>query len=77
MQEIYQLLKIRKVKTRAYHPQCNGMVECFNQTLIAQLKKYTADDPDNWERCLPYALFAYNATLHMAMRHSLLSLLPR
>uniref|UniRef100_A0A915K4N4 Integrase catalytic domain-containing protein n=1 Tax=Romanomermis culicivorax TaxID=13658 RepID=A0A915K4N4_ROMCU len=59
----------------AYHPQCNGMVKHFNQTLIAQPKKYTADEPDNWERYLPYAVFAYNATLHTATRHLPFSLL--
>uniref|UniRef100_A0A915IP23 Integrase catalytic domain-containing protein n=1 Tax=Romanomermis culicivorax TaxID=13658 RepID=A0A915IP23_ROMCU len=75
MQDICDLLKIRKVKTTAYHPQCNGMVKCFNQTLIAQLKKYTADHPDNWEHYLPYAVSAYNATPHTAMRHSPFSLL--
>uniref|UniRef100_A0A915J1B1 Integrase catalytic domain-containing protein n=1 Tax=Romanomermis culicivorax TaxID=13658 RepID=A0A915J1B1_ROMCU len=47
MQDICGLLKIGKVKATAYHPQCNPMVEHFNQTLIAQLKKYTADDPDS------------------------------
>uniref|UniRef100_A0A915KZ07 Integrase catalytic domain-containing protein n=1 Tax=Romanomermis culicivorax TaxID=13658 RepID=A0A915KZ07_ROMCU len=50
MQDIWDLLKIQKVKTTAYHTQCNRMVERFNQTLIAQLKKYRAEDPDNWER---------------------------
>uniref|UniRef100_A0A915JKV2 Integrase catalytic domain-containing protein n=1 Tax=Romanomermis culicivorax TaxID=13658 RepID=A0A915JKV2_ROMCU len=59
----------------AYHPQCNGMAERFNQMLIAQLKKYTPDDPDNWECYLPYAVFAYNATLHTATCHSPFSLL--
>uniref|UniRef100_A0A915KPY2 Integrase catalytic domain-containing protein n=1 Tax=Romanomermis culicivorax TaxID=13658 RepID=A0A915KPY2_ROMCU len=59
----------------AYHPQCNGMVEPFNQTFIAQLKKYTAEDPDNWERYLSYAVFAYNATPHTTTRHSPFSLL--
>uniref|UniRef100_A0A915KSC5 Integrase catalytic domain-containing protein n=1 Tax=Romanomermis culicivorax TaxID=13658 RepID=A0A915KSC5_ROMCU len=51
------------------------MVERFNRTLIAQLKKYTPDDPDNWERYLPYTVFAYNATPHTAMRHLPFSLL--
>uniref|UniRef100_A0A915I5Y2 Uncharacterized protein n=1 Tax=Romanomermis culicivorax TaxID=13658 RepID=A0A915I5Y2_ROMCU len=51
------------------------MVEHFSQTLIGQLKKYTADDPDNWERYLPYTVFTYNATLHTAMRHLPFSLL--
>uniref|UniRef100_A0A915HMZ2 Integrase catalytic domain-containing protein n=1 Tax=Romanomermis culicivorax TaxID=13658 RepID=A0A915HMZ2_ROMCU len=45
------------------------MVECFNQTLIPQLKKYIPDDPDNWELYLPYAVFAYNARPHTAMHH--------
>uniref|UniRef100_A0A915K250 Integrase catalytic domain-containing protein n=1 Tax=Romanomermis culicivorax TaxID=13658 RepID=A0A915K250_ROMCU len=59
----------------AYHPQCNGMVERFNQTLIAQLKKYTANNPDNWEHYLPYPVFAYNATLHTAICYLTFSLL--
>uniref|UniRef100_A0A915IEE7 Integrase catalytic domain-containing protein n=1 Tax=Romanomermis culicivorax TaxID=13658 RepID=A0A915IEE7_ROMCU len=58
-----------------YHSQCNGMVEHFNQTLIAQLKKYTGEDLDNWERYLPYAIFAYNATPNTATHHSPFSLL--
>uniref|UniRef100_A0A915K7P2 Integrase catalytic domain-containing protein n=1 Tax=Romanomermis culicivorax TaxID=13658 RepID=A0A915K7P2_ROMCU len=76
MQGICDLLKIQKVKTTAYHPQCNRMVECFNQTLIAQPKKYTAEDLDNWECYLLYAVFAYNNTLHTTMPHSPFSLLP-
>uniref|UniRef100_A0A915I0P0 RNA-directed DNA polymerase n=1 Tax=Romanomermis culicivorax TaxID=13658 RepID=A0A915I0P0_ROMCU len=75
MQDICDLFKIRKVKTTVYHPQCNGMVEHFIQTLIAQLKKYTADDLDNWEGYLLYAVFAYNATPHMATPHLPFSLL--
>uniref|UniRef100_A0A915IR99 Integrase catalytic domain-containing protein n=1 Tax=Romanomermis culicivorax TaxID=13658 RepID=A0A915IR99_ROMCU len=60
---------IPKVKTTAYHPRCNEMVERFNQMLIAQLKKYTADDPDNWELYLPYAVFAYNAMRLQTAHH--------
>uniref|UniRef100_A0A915I3G9 Integrase catalytic domain-containing protein n=1 Tax=Romanomermis culicivorax TaxID=13658 RepID=A0A915I3G9_ROMCU len=75
MQDICELLKIGKVKMTAYHPHCSGMVKHFNQTLIAELKKYTADNQDNWECYLPYAVFAYNATPHMATCHSPFSLL--
>uniref|UniRef100_A0A915JBT0 Integrase catalytic domain-containing protein n=1 Tax=Romanomermis culicivorax TaxID=13658 RepID=A0A915JBT0_ROMCU len=70
MQDICDLLKIPKVKTMSYHPQCNGMIKHFNQMLIAQIKKYTANSPDNWECYLPYAVFAYNTTLHTATCHS-------
>uniref|UniRef100_A0A915JTY1 Integrase catalytic domain-containing protein n=1 Tax=Romanomermis culicivorax TaxID=13658 RepID=A0A915JTY1_ROMCU len=51
------------------------MVKRFNQMLIAQLKKYTTNDLDNWECYLPYAVFAYKATTHTVMRHSPYSLL--
>uniref|UniRef100_A0A915JZY3 Integrase catalytic domain-containing protein n=1 Tax=Romanomermis culicivorax TaxID=13658 RepID=A0A915JZY3_ROMCU len=75
MQELCEILKIPKVKTTAYHLQCNKMVEHFNQTLIPQLKKYTTNDPDNWECFFPYAFFAYNATRHTTTHHSPFSLL--
>uniref|UniRef100_A0A915I9I5 Integrase catalytic domain-containing protein n=1 Tax=Romanomermis culicivorax TaxID=13658 RepID=A0A915I9I5_ROMCU len=75
LQEICLLLKICKVKTRTYHSQCNCMVEHFNQMLIPQLKKYRAEDPDNWECYLLYTVLAYNVTKHTTIGHSPFSLL--
>uniref|UniRef100_A0A915IG24 Integrase catalytic domain-containing protein n=1 Tax=Romanomermis culicivorax TaxID=13658 RepID=A0A915IG24_ROMCU len=51
------------------------MVEPSNQTLIAQLKKYTTEDRYNWEGYLPYTIFAYNATPHTVTHHSPFNLL--
>ena len=59
MEEVCQLLGIKKLKTTPYHPQANGLVERFNGTLKAMLKKFSADEPDAWDRYLPYLLFAY------------------
>lgn len=33
MLDICKKLRIRKLNTTAYHPECDGMVECFNRTL--------------------------------------------
>lgn len=59
MRNVCELLKIHKLQTSPYHPQCNGLVERFNGTLKAMLRKFCADDPENWDRYLPYLLFAY------------------
>ncbi len=42
MLDVCKLLGTRKVNTTAYHPQCDGMVERFNRTLKAMLRKHAA-----------------------------------
>ena len=37
MKEVYQLLKIRRIRTTPYHPQMDNLVERFNATLKAML----------------------------------------
>ena len=59
MKDIYQLLGIRKLNTTAYHPQCNGMVERFNRTLKAMLRKQAATHSAQWDRYLSSVLWAY------------------
>ena len=39
LSEFYRLLKVQAVRTSPYHPQCDGLVERFNQTLKMMLRK--------------------------------------
>ena len=39
MKQLYQQLGITKIKTSVYHPEANGLVERFNGTLKAMLRK--------------------------------------
>lgn len=47
------------LKTTAYHPICNGLVEKFNGTLKSMLRKVCAEKPKDWDRYIPALLFAY------------------
>nr|KAG5692882.1 hypothetical protein BaRGS_002317 [Batillaria attramentaria] len=59
MSEVNRLLCIRGLTTTPYHAQCNGLVERFNGTLKAMLRKLCQDRPRDWDRFVPAFLFAY------------------
>jgi hypothetical protein len=62
--KVYKLMNIHKLNTTAYHPQTNGMVERFNSTLVAMLAMYVSIDQKDWDRYIPYCVFAYNTSRH-------------
>lgn len=47
------------MRTTLYHPQTDGLVERFNQTLKAMLKKFVSETGKDWDKWLPFLLFAY------------------
>ncbi|MGH0185230.1 UNVERIFIED_CONTAM: hypothetical protein FKN15_017326 [Acipenser sinensis] len=58
LQQVYKLLKIRPIRTSVYHPQTDGLVERFNQTLKAMLRRFVNQEQKHWASLLPYLLFA-------------------
>lgn len=57
MREVYRLVHIKPIKTMPYYPQTDGLVERFNGTLKAMLKKTVAEEGKDWDQLLPYRLF--------------------
>ena len=47
--ELYRLLHVKPIRISPYHPQTDGLVERFNQTLKSMLHKATAIDRKDWD----------------------------
>ena len=58
------MLGIRKLNTTAYHPQCNGLVERYNRTLKAMLRKHVARFGNHRDQFLYGVQWAYRNTPH-------------
>ena len=55
-------LGVKIVHTAAYHPQANGAVERFNQTLKKGLAAAAGDHPRSWPQLIPRILRSYRQT---------------
>ena len=64
MHEIYQLMGVKKTRTTAYHPQCDGLVERQNRTLQNILSSFVSEHSVDWDEWLAQAVFAYNTSVH-------------
>ena len=58
------MLEIHKTRTTAGHPQCNGLVERMNRTLICMIKSFLRGEEDQWDRHLGCLVGAYRSTRH-------------
>ena len=76
MQEVCKLLLVKKVNTPEYHPQSDSLVEKFNYTLPAMLSK-VAETGKDWDRHLPFVVFAYHNSVKESTKESLFYLWKR
>ncbi|KAJ8369522.1 hypothetical protein SKAU_G00095500 [Synaphobranchus kaupii] len=56
MRLLQQQLGIKAIRTSPYHPQTDGLVEQFNQTLKNILRKFVGDTGKDWDKWLPFLL---------------------
>jgi len=75
MKEVSRLLSIRQLVTSPYHPICNGLIEKFNGTLKAMLKKVSSEKPRDWDRYISPLLFAYRGVKQESLGFSPFELL--
>ena len=68
--ELYRLLCIHPIQTSPYHPQTDGLVERFNQILRSMLRKVADEEGKDWDKFIPYLLFAYREVPQASMGFS-------
>ena len=61
---LYRRLGTQQVMTTSYHPQCNGLVEKFNQTLSNMLAMYVNANQRDWCGAVHAVVFAYNTSVN-------------
>ena len=67
-QKLMQLIGSKRIRTTAYHPIANGIVERFHRQLKGALKAST--DPTNWVDMLPLVLLGIRTSLKEDLRRS-------
>ena len=45
-----KLLGIKKIRTMPYHPESEGMVECYNKALAKLLSAFVNEEPTDWDQ---------------------------
>jgi transposase InsO family protein len=71
MKEVCKYFKIKHINTSAYHPQANGMIERFNQTMKSMINKTMQDgDGPNWDQYIQSVCYSYRITKHATTKYS-------
>ena len=63
LRQTLEAFGVSKLRTTAYHPQGDGMVERLNRSLLQMLRTYVERQED-WEKYLPLVLHAYRSAPH-------------
>ena len=68
--ELLRILGIQQLFTTAYHPQCNGLTERWNKTVVDSLSLYMNSKQTDWDIYLPFVTLAYNSAKQQSTNFS-------
>ena len=63
-EQIAILLGITRIRTTAYNPRSNGLVENHNRTLKAMMAQYADAYQSGWDQHLSMCAYQYNTTVN-------------
>ena len=68
--DVLKAFGVKQRKITVYRPQASGMVERFNQHIVAILRALVHEHQESWDVSLPLAVFAHNTSYHRVLRES-------
>ena len=68
--EMHNLAGVQSSTTTPYHPQCNGICERMNRTLLQMLRSLGETQKRNWPLFVNKMTHAYNSTKHSSTGYS-------
>jgi hypothetical protein len=69
-QQVMHELGIKQYKSSAYHPESQGALERFHQTLKNMIRSYCHDTQKDWDEGIPMLLFAARETIQDSLKFS-------
>ena len=68
--QVMESLAIKHIKSSAYHPESQGALERFHQTLKAMLKKFCLETGRQWDEGLPFLMLAARESVQESLGFS-------
>ena len=69
-QEVMFQLGVKQFKSSAYHPQSQGALERFHQTLKSMIRAYCFQEKKDWDEGIPLLLFAVREAVQTSLGFS-------
>ena len=69
-QQVMHELGIKQYRSSAYHPESQGAVERFHQTLKNMIRSYCFDTEKDWDECIHLLLFAVRESVQESLGFS-------
>ena len=70
LQQVMDQLGIKQYRLSAYHPESQGALECFHQTLKNMVRDYGFENGRNWDEGVPLVLFAAGGAVQESLGFS-------
>lgn len=67
---LFKSVGVKQIISLAYHPQTNGLIERFNQTLQRALLKMVEKNQKEWENYIDSVLFSYRTSKQASTKYS-------